>query len=720
MAQDNEEKLTDEREQSAAQDKETRQECAQIIAAKEAENEVNFAKEKSELEATKNTEQRNALIAQKRILEGRHNKETAANNKEHEAQLAAKDRQYEARNAAKENEHEAQLAGLRESLQQEANQQMIPKHKADALLEFVKTFPQGFEKIQTDGTKLLCGLDAVVKTMEAIHPFLLRPTVPELQALLEGDVWKQQTHEFTAFEYDAEKFSAYEIDMANQNDFRVDQLGSLLTLWGHTDGRDLNLRIGCFVHGQGPELLVHGNEDPAIILWIHNDAANLEVHDSTKGHYMGMKPFDHAGRAAAGKVTAALRGGLLKQQLEDKETIAQLSQKCKHVTIEKESLGAKVAGLETAKTTLERKVEQLRENVTGLETNKASLESKVEKLVGDVTNSETDKTNLGRKAEQLQEGALSKENTKVKALYRTSIITTVEQGRLIAELRGQGTCQCGGLKPAEAKGPHSTPGQPVKKAAEKGGKAKPFISGDSAVETGSKTNASRSEDLAARPINQAKKSGKKVKGSGFSFDAPVPESTDYVERTNIFDTGDSAVKAGDKAGGANTDESVMRPIQKSHEPSPFAFGASSEEAGEKSDNSGFQFKVPFPKPAGPSGGTIPFCFGKPADKAGEKSSLFSFGVSTEKPTEEATKPDHSDSEQPAKKSRGTSKGSGSGSNAPDTKVADNAEGPDLFDLDKSTDKTGEKEEKALDDGKPTDSLVGETTKPSHSNADSAL
>jgi len=696
MKQQHEEELAAETKQFAARDKRTRKECAETIDAKEAENEVKLAKEKSDLEATKNTEQRNTLIAQKQILEGRHNKETAAKTKEHAAQLAAKEKQQE-----------AQLVAVRESVLQQAIEHMIPKREVEALTKYVKTFPQGFETIQTDGTKLLCGLDAVVKTMEAMYPSLPRPTVPQMQALLKSNDWQKQVEDFSVKDYNPEKFSAYEIDMTNENNFRVDQLGSLLTLWGHIDGRNLNLRIGCFVDKQGPELLFHANEDHAIIVWIHNDAVNLEFPNMIKGHYKGMKPFDHAGRAAAEKVTAALVEELSEQQSKDREIIEQLSQQYENVVIEKENLGAKVAGLETANTDLECKADQLTENVAGFKTDKASPESKAEQLMNDVTKSEADKTSLEKKVQQLQEGALSKENTKLRALYKASVTTTVKQGTLIAELQNRQICQCGGLRPA------STPGQPARKAVGKGGKAKPFIFGDSAVETGATADALGPGELAAKPINKAKKPSKKAKSSGFTSNTPPSEQADYVERTNIFDIGDSAVKAGDKARASNIDGSAKKPAHETEKPSPFTFGASAMEYGEVSGNSGFQFKVPVAKPAGPSECTIPFRLKKSARKVGEESRIFSFGASTEKAAEEPATPNHVDSEQPVKKSRGMP-----ASDAPDVNAADFPEGPYPFGLGNAMDKTGENEKKTLNAGKLTDPLVCQSTKPAVSKADS--
>jgi len=662
----------------AVEKKQMEQQYEENFAAEREAQKVELAKEKLELEASKDSEWKNALMSQKQILEGRHSKETATSNKEHEAQLAAKEKQ-----------HEAQLAAARESAQQQANQQIIPKHKAEALLEYVKTFPQGFETIQTDGTKLLCGLDAVVKTMEAMHPSLPRPTVPQMQALLESDKWQKQVEAFSVKEYNPEKFSAYEIDMTNQNNFRLDQLGSLLTLWGHTDGRNMNLRIGCFVDKQGPELLFHANEDHAIIVWIHNDAANLEIPDMIKGHYMGMKPFDHAGRAAAEKVTVALVEELSEQQSKDREIIKQLSQQHESVVIEKENLGAKVAGLETANT---------------------DLECKADQLMNDVTKSEADKTSLEKKVQQLPEGALSKENTKLRALYKASVTTTVKQGTLIAELQNRQICQCGGLRPAEV---NSTPRQSAKKAVGKGAKAEPFISRDSAVEAGATTDALGPGELAAKPINKAKKPSKKAKSSGFTSNAPPSEPADYVEKTDIFDVGDSAVIAGDKAKAFNTDGSAKKPAHEAKKPSPFTFGASAIESGKVSGNSGFQFKVPVAKPAGPSECRIPFRLKKSARKVGEKSRIFSFGASTEKAAEEPATLNHVDSEQPAKKSRGMPV-----SDAPDMNAADFAEGPYPFGLGNAMGKTGEKEKKTSNGGKLTDPLVGQSTKPTVSKADS--
>lgn len=737
MQQQHEDELATEQKQSATKEKRTRQESAETIAAEQEAHKVELANEKAELEASKNTEQRNALVAQKQILKGQHNKETAANKKEHEAQLAAKDKQCESRNANKDTEHEGQLVAVEKSFRQQANKHMVPKHKVEALMEYVKTFPQGFETITTDGTKLLCGLDAVVKTMEAMHPSLPRPTVPELQALLKSDAWQKQIEDFSVTDYNPEKFSAYEIDMNNHNDFRVDQLASLLALWAHTEGRNMNLRIGCFVNGHGPELLFHGNDDGAVVVWIQNDAANLGFLDMSKGHYMGMKPFDHVGRAAAEKQSAAQTERLLKQQSKDRETIAQLKQQCEHVVLE-ENLGGKIADLETANTTLGRKAEQLTTTVVGLETDKASLESKVgqltnniaeletnkaslgrqvEKFVGEMSNSETDKAGLEIKVEKLKEGALSTENTKLKALYKASVTTTVEQGKLIAEFRGRSICQCGGVQPAKVKGPQPTPGRPAKKAVRKDQQANPFIFGAPAANTDATKNGSSSGERAPKPINKAKKPSKKAKGSSSDISGPPLEHANYVERTNIFDTGDSAVEAGDKARAGGV---AKKAPQETKKPNPFTFGASAIETGETSENPGFQFTVPVVMPAGCAERTIPFRFKEPVGTAREQSGVFGFGVSAGKAAEEPTPSDHVDSEQPAKKSRVMPQGSAPESRAPDAKVPDNAEGPRLSDHGDCTDKAGEKEEKPLNDGKRTSPLVGKSTEATVSSTNSIL
>lgn len=67
----------------------------------------------------------------------------------------------------------------------------------------------------------------------------------------------------------------------------VDQVGAVLFFWGLQLG--LNLRIGYLAEGEAPRLLPHPNEEPAYIVWIHNDNCGNEA-TGALGHFSGMEP----------------------------------------------------------------------------------------------------------------------------------------------------------------------------------------------------------------------------------------------------------------------------------------------------------------------------------------------------------------------------------------------------------------------------------------------
>lgn len=142
----------------------------------------------------------------------------------------------------------------------------------DALVQYDRVFPHGFRIIPTPGDDLLCGFFAVIRSMAAMHPSLVRPSIPALQRVLHSPAYIEHA---TAF------------GLTNDSYFSVDQVGAVLFFWGREYG--LNLRIGYAVgEGQIPYLLPHPDEFLAnvVTVWIHNDGQG-DV--GGLGHFSGIR-----------------------------------------------------------------------------------------------------------------------------------------------------------------------------------------------------------------------------------------------------------------------------------------------------------------------------------------------------------------------------------------------------------------------------------------------
>ena len=105
---------------------------------------------------------------------------------------------------------------------------------------FDEAFPRGYDTIWTPGTGLQCGLEAVVRSMEAMYPNMPRPSVQNLQAILDSP-------DFQAF---VQEFQVDDQDGFSRNNFSVDEIGAVLNHWASSRG--LMLRIGYVVDSQPP------------------------------------------------------------------------------------------------------------------------------------------------------------------------------------------------------------------------------------------------------------------------------------------------------------------------------------------------------------------------------------------------------------------------------------------------------------------------------------
>jgi len=66
-------------------------------------------------------------------------------------------------------------------VESDSEENIVPSESHDALLEYSKAFPDGHEIIWTPTDGLLCGFNAVVRSMQAMHWYLPCPTVESLQ-----------------------------------------------------------------------------------------------------------------------------------------------------------------------------------------------------------------------------------------------------------------------------------------------------------------------------------------------------------------------------------------------------------------------------------------------------------------------------------------------------------------------------------------------------------
>ena len=122
---------------------------------------------------------------------------------------------------------------------------------AIAKAEWDKSFPLGAVTVETDGSGLLCGWNAVINSMKAQYPELPRPTVEQLQSALKYGM--AQINRDVAF--DAE--TSAELD--RMENVSSDQISLGVKTWGERQG--LNLEIGIQVSSA---------------LWYHQRSLSLE------------------------------------------------------------------------------------------------------------------------------------------------------------------------------------------------------------------------------------------------------------------------------------------------------------------------------------------------------------------------------------------------------------------------------------------------------------
>jgi len=168
--------------------------------------------------------------------------------------------------STKSDDRRSLLGGLRQRVEQIVLD-------SDGWKEYNNSFPNGHETIATSSQGLWCGLYAVISTLEAMHSWIIPPSIEDLlAAFISLDVQEK----------------ADGSEMRNVNNFSVDQVASALFSWGRSRG--LELQLGYLVEGKAPRLIGVDTEGKTTIVWIYNNGMNLLTGDQSMGHFSGMRP----------------------------------------------------------------------------------------------------------------------------------------------------------------------------------------------------------------------------------------------------------------------------------------------------------------------------------------------------------------------------------------------------------------------------------------------
>jgi hypothetical protein len=175
----------------------------------------------------------------------------------------------------------------------------------DAIKMYDLAGGHGFLALPTSGNGFLCGVNDIKRSVEAMYPELKGLTAQGLLEALDTKKYKDIVND-ERFIYTDEHGERIKPD--NREFFSIDQLASMVGLWGYYHG-GLDLRVGVVRNDYGPE--VHGGKrnGQTIIIWIHHDNAEERSRGQefpTVDHYSGIKrtPRDMHDEALAKKQVA--------------------------------------------------------------------------------------------------------------------------------------------------------------------------------------------------------------------------------------------------------------------------------------------------------------------------------------------------------------------------------------------------------------------------------
>ncbi|KAH8890526.1 hypothetical protein GQ53DRAFT_842260 [Thozetella sp. PMI_491] len=146
-----------------------------------------------------------------------------------------------------------------------------------AMEKFLQRFPSGYQRIPTSGEQNLCGLRALIGSMDA-QGFARVPTLSDLQDIATST---------PMVEFEQEICGALDAPRSLNDSFYVDQLAAIIRLWG--DLHDMDLQLGYVLQG-GDVFLVPGpTTTETRTIWIVSSSTSGREADFLD-HYEGIAP----------------------------------------------------------------------------------------------------------------------------------------------------------------------------------------------------------------------------------------------------------------------------------------------------------------------------------------------------------------------------------------------------------------------------------------------
>lgn len=203
----------------------------------------------------------------------------------------------------------------------------------DALKVYESARGHEFVPVPTNGDGMLCGVNAIQNSVENLHLELQGLTAATLLEVLDLEDYQSILLDDRFIYLDDH---GKEVKPDNRLFFAIDQLETMVGLWGYHHGR-LDLRVGLLRNDHAPS--VHGGlrDGPTTIIWIHHD--NNDERSAAQGvlcgqedffvdHYSGVKrePRDTEDKALAKKRNqereASEKAALEKQAVNELKAVA--------------------------------------------------------------------------------------------------------------------------------------------------------------------------------------------------------------------------------------------------------------------------------------------------------------------------------------------------------------------------------------------------------------
>lgn len=133
-----------------------------------------------------------------------------------------------------------------------------------------------YEILETSGEGLLCGIRAVIGSLESQTTFETIPSVDDLMNLLNDE-------NFRSFEAETRQQAR-----DNENNFYIDQLGAILYAWGLRQNPSTPLQLGYVLQDGRNFLVPTPHHENTVVIWIHSSSTEGNDEESLH-HYSALK-----------------------------------------------------------------------------------------------------------------------------------------------------------------------------------------------------------------------------------------------------------------------------------------------------------------------------------------------------------------------------------------------------------------------------------------------